>query len=44
MTSSVLVSLRVAASAARAFDIFTTEIAIWWQPNTLFRKGKMVFR
>ena len=37
MTSSVLVSLRVAASRARAFEIFTAEIALWWQPNALFQ-------
>jgi uncharacterized protein YndB with AHSA1/START domain len=37
VTSRVLVSLRVAASPARAFDVFTREINAWWQPNTLFR-------
>ncbi len=37
MTSKVLVSLRVAASAERAFAVFTREIGQWWQPNDLFR-------
>ncbi len=36
MTSRVLVSLRVAAPPARAFDVFTREIAAWWRPNGLF--------
>ena len=35
--SKVLVSLRVAASANRAFDAFVGEIALWWKPNALFR-------
>jgi hypothetical protein len=33
----VLVSLRVEAEPARAFDVFTREIALWWRPNDLFR-------
>lgn len=37
MTSQVLVSLRVKTSPARAFQIFTHDIGIWWAPNTLFR-------
>jgi uncharacterized protein YndB with AHSA1/START domain len=37
VTSRVLVSLRVAASPDRAFDVFTREIGTWWRPNTLFR-------
>jgi uncharacterized protein YndB with AHSA1/START domain len=37
VTSHVLVSLRVAASPQRAFDVFTSEIGAWWRPNTLFR-------
>jgi uncharacterized protein YndB with AHSA1/START domain len=37
MTSHVLVSIRVAATPARAFDVFTNEIGAWWQPNGLFR-------
>ena len=36
MASRVLVSLRVKASPARAFEAFTNEIADWWQPNGLF--------
>lgn len=37
MTSQVLVSVRVKASPARAFEIFTRDIALWWTPNALFR-------
>jgi uncharacterized protein YndB with AHSA1/START domain len=37
MTSAVLVSLRVAASPERAFDVFTQEIGQWWRPNGLFQ-------
>ena len=37
MTSHVLVSIRVAATPARAFEVFTREIGAWWQPNGLFR-------
>ena len=37
MTSHVLVSLRVKTSPARAFEIFTRDIGIWWTPNALFR-------
>lgn len=37
MTSRVQVSLRVAASPQRAFDIFTREIGAWWRPNQLFQ-------
>ncbi len=36
MTSRVLVSLRVAATPARAFDAFVREIDRWWVPNALF--------
>lgn len=36
MTSKVLIALRVAASPARAFEVFTREIAAWWRPNVLF--------
>lgn len=36
MTSRVVVALRVKASAARAFEVFTREINAWWQPNGLF--------
>ena len=34
--SSVLVALRVKASPARAFDVFTQEIGVWWRPDPLF--------
>jgi Activator of Hsp90 ATPase homolog 1-like protein len=37
MTSHILVSIRVAATPACAFDVFTREIGVWWQPNGLFR-------
>ena len=36
MTSCVLVSIRVAASPARAFDVFTRDIGLWWRPSGLF--------
>ncbi len=35
--SAVIVSLRVPASPEEAFDIFTGEIAAWWQPGALFQ-------
>ncbi len=34
--SRILVAVRVAASPAHAFDVFTQEIDHWWQPNGLF--------
>lgn len=34
--SAVIVSLRVRATPAEAFDVFTQEIAAWWKPNGLF--------
>ncbi|SEE49524.1 Activator of Hsp90 ATPase homolog 1-like protein [Rhizobiales bacterium GAS188] len=37
MSSLVLVSLRVAATPERAFEVFTREIHLWWRPNELFR-------
>ena len=37
MPSSILVALRVAATPERAFDVFTREIGLWWQPNGLFQ-------
>lgn len=37
MTSRVVVSLRVKTSPARAFEIFTRDIALWWTPNVLFQ-------
>ncbi|MFA7261578.1 MAG: SRPBCC domain-containing protein [Caulobacter sp.] len=36
MASRVLVSLRVRATPARAFEAFTAEIGQWWTPNDLF--------
>jgi uncharacterized protein YndB with AHSA1/START domain len=35
--SSILVSVRVAATPRETFDIFTRDIALWWQPSPLFR-------
>jgi hypothetical protein len=37
VTSQILVSLRVKTSPARAFEIFTRDIALWWTPNMLFQ-------
>jgi len=37
MTSRVMVSLRVAATSERAFEVFTRDIGVWWQSNELFR-------
>lgn len=37
MTSRVLVSIRVNASAERAFDVFTRQIGEWWTANDLFQ-------
>ena len=36
MASRVVVALRVKASPARAFEVFTAEIDQWWTPNGLF--------
>jgi uncharacterized protein YndB with AHSA1/START domain len=36
MTSQVYVALRVPAPPLRAFEAFTNEIALWWQPSSLF--------
>ena len=36
MTSRVIVSLRVAASAERAFAAFTDDVGLWWRPNAFF--------
>jgi uncharacterized protein YndB with AHSA1/START domain len=35
--SRVLVATRVAATPARAFEVFTNQIAQWWRPNALFQ-------
>lgn len=37
MSSSVLVSVRVKAAPARAFEAFTRDVALWWRPNGLFQ-------
>ena len=37
MTSRILVSVRVAASPQRAFDVFTQDIGEWWVANDLFQ-------
>ena len=37
MSSRILVSLRVPGPPGRAFAVFTSEIAQWWRPNSLFR-------
>ncbi|PQV43933.1 SRPBCC family protein [Paraburkholderia sp. BL21I4N1] len=37
MSSRVQVSLRVAATPSRAFDVFTRDIGRWWRPNGLFQ-------
>ena len=34
--SSILVSVRVAATPLQTFEIFTRDIALWWQPSPLF--------
>ncbi len=36
MTSRVIVSLRVAASPDRAFEVFTRDVGLWWRPNSFF--------
>ena len=36
MSSRVIVAIRVAASTGHAFDVFTTQIGLWWQPSPLF--------
>jgi len=37
MASAVMVSLRVAATAQRAFEVFTQDIGLWWRPSGLFQ-------
>jgi uncharacterized protein YndB with AHSA1/START domain len=36
VTAAVIVSIRVDASPAAAFDAFTREIGTWWRPHRLF--------
>jgi uncharacterized protein YndB with AHSA1/START domain len=36
MTSRVILSIRVEATPARAFEVFTGEIGDWWRPDSLF--------
>jgi Activator of Hsp90 ATPase homolog 1-like protein len=48
VTSRVLVALRVKATPARAFDVFTRDVASWWSPNAMFQftprsPGKLAF-
>ncbi len=35
--SAVIVSVRVSATPAETFDVFTQQIAVWWRPNGLFQ-------
>ncbi len=47
MTAAVILSLRVKTTPVHAFDVFTNDIASWWQPNGLFQvtpKGDGVLR
>ena len=37
MTSKVFIALRVPADPMRTFEVFTQEIALWWQPSGLFQ-------
>jgi uncharacterized protein YndB with AHSA1/START domain len=37
MTSSVIVSLRIAAPPLRVFTAFTEDIGVWWVQNPLFQ-------
>jgi uncharacterized protein YndB with AHSA1/START domain len=37
MTSQVYIALRVPANPLRTFEAFTDEIALWWQPGSLFQ-------
>jgi uncharacterized protein YndB with AHSA1/START domain len=36
VSSKVLVALRIKAAPLRVFEVFTTDIAVWWRPNALF--------
>jgi uncharacterized protein YndB with AHSA1/START domain len=49
VTSSVFLAIRVPADPMRAFDLFTRDIALWWQPSGLFRvsdrgDGRLAFQ
>ncbi len=37
MSAAVIVSLRVPAPPAVAFELFTQEIGAWWRPHSLFQ-------
>ena len=37
MSSKVFLALRVPADPMRTFEVFTQEIALWWQPGELFQ-------
>ena len=37
MPSRVIVALRVKASPGHAFDVFTRDVALWWQQNAMFQ-------
>ena len=37
MSASVMVALRVRASPARAFEVFTRDIGAWWRPSPGFQ-------
>jgi uncharacterized protein YndB with AHSA1/START domain len=37
VTSKVFLAMRVPVDPTRAFEAFTEEIALWWQPSGLFR-------
>ena len=37
MTSKILIALRVKATPARAFQVFTTQIGLWWRPSPMFQ-------
>jgi len=36
MSAKVYVALRVPADPAQAFEVFTQDIGLWWQPSALF--------
>ena len=37
MSSKILVALRVKATPARAFEVFTREVGLWWRASRMFR-------